>query len=332
MKSIATLTAVEIARLAFDEFINTESGESAKTSLGGAIDLVKNLRDKIRAKFQGSGQAETALTEVEQQKNEAALKEVTEYLNVAMMKDKDFATQVRQIAQQIINAQNQSEKTNQGFHDKLIAATSVISAIAAIAAAYAAHSLNSLEGSQRDFLKKQNASQAIQQWQINTAQIAPSGFKCQVFLNKLTTGLPDTFDNAWDKKAYNLEGQERQEALKACLDRENRTSLPALEEALNANPYVTKSIPVSADVSRFVTTQALDYLNITEAVYMQWKYEIAERCIIEEQLGIQTSNNMRGVVGARTESFRGLHSFFEKNRDTDAVLASIQECKKNKKI
>jgi hypothetical protein len=67
MDPTTAIAASTIAQLAFNEFIKSGSGELAKKSLGVAIDLVKNLRDRIRAKFQGNGRAETALAEVEQQ-------------------------------------------------------------------------------------------------------------------------------------------------------------------------------------------------------------------------------------------------------------------------
>ncbi len=67
MEPTTAIAASTIAGLAFNEFIKSGAGEIAKKSVGGAIDLVKNLRDKIRTKFQGNGRAETALAEVEQQ-------------------------------------------------------------------------------------------------------------------------------------------------------------------------------------------------------------------------------------------------------------------------
>lgn len=113
MEPVATLTTAAIAQLAFNEFIKSGSGELAKKSLSSAIDLVKNLRDRIRTKFRGNGRAEIALAEVEQQGNQAALEKVTKYLDVEMMEDETFATQVRQIAQQIINTQNQNISTRE---------------------------------------------------------------------------------------------------------------------------------------------------------------------------------------------------------------------------
>lgn len=113
MEPTTTLVAGTIAGLAFNEFIKSGVGELAKKSVGGAIDLVKNLRDKIQTKFRGNERAETALAEVEQQGNQAALEKVTKYLDVEMMEDEAFATEVQQIAQQIINIQNQNISTRE---------------------------------------------------------------------------------------------------------------------------------------------------------------------------------------------------------------------------
>ena len=65
MEPTTTLAASTIAGIAFNEFIKSGAGELAKKSLSGTIDLIKNLRGKIRTKFQGNGRAETALAEVE---------------------------------------------------------------------------------------------------------------------------------------------------------------------------------------------------------------------------------------------------------------------------
>jgi cytochrome c551/c552 len=111
MEPLATLAAGTVAKLAFDEFVKAGAGEAAKRSVGGAIELVKNLRDKIKAKFAGNDRAEAALAEVEQQGSEAALQKVSKYLDLEMDEDETFATEIRQIAQQIINIQNQNTTT-----------------------------------------------------------------------------------------------------------------------------------------------------------------------------------------------------------------------------
>ena len=114
MEPVTTATAIAAAKLvelAFNEFIKSGAGEIAKKTVGGAIDLVKNLRDKIKAKFQGNERAEKALAEVEKEGNSAALDKVTKYLDLELDEDEAFATEVRQIAQQIINIQKQNNSS-----------------------------------------------------------------------------------------------------------------------------------------------------------------------------------------------------------------------------
>ena len=108
MEPVTVLTAGAIAKIAFEEFVKAGGGELAKKSVGGAIDLVKALRDKIRDKFKGNDRAETASAEAEQQGTPAALEKVTKYLELEMMEDETFATEIKQMAQQIINVQNTS--------------------------------------------------------------------------------------------------------------------------------------------------------------------------------------------------------------------------------
>ncbi len=108
MEPVTTLAAGAIAKIAFDEFVKSGAGEVAKKTIGEAIDLVKNLRDRIRAKFQGNERAEKALAEVEQEGTPAALEKVSKYLDLELEEDGTFATEVRQLAQQIINIHNQS--------------------------------------------------------------------------------------------------------------------------------------------------------------------------------------------------------------------------------
>ena len=113
MEPITAIAAAKIAEIAFQEFAKSGAGELAKKSVGGAIDLVKNLRDKIKAKFQGNERAEKALAEVEQNGDSAALDKVTKHLDLELDEDEAFATEVRQIAQQIINIQNQNNSSRE---------------------------------------------------------------------------------------------------------------------------------------------------------------------------------------------------------------------------
>ena len=116
MEPVTTATAIAAAKLvelAFNEFVKSGAGEIAKKTVGGAIDSVKNLRDKIKAKFQGNERAEKALAEVEKEGNSAALDKVTKYLDLELDEDEAFATEVRQIAQQIINIQKQNNSSRE---------------------------------------------------------------------------------------------------------------------------------------------------------------------------------------------------------------------------
>ena len=113
MEPVTAIAAAKLVELAFNEFVKSGAGEIAKKTVGGAIDLVKNLRDKIKAKFQGNERAEKALAEVEQQGNSAALDKVTKHLDLELDEDEAFATEVRQIAQQIINIQNQNNSSRE---------------------------------------------------------------------------------------------------------------------------------------------------------------------------------------------------------------------------
>lgn len=106
--SLTVLAASTIVELAFNEIIKAGAGEVAKRSVGGVVDLSNRLRSKIQAKFKSNAQAEAALTEVEQQRNLVALEKVSEHLDVEMQKDSVFASEIREMAQQIINYQNQT--------------------------------------------------------------------------------------------------------------------------------------------------------------------------------------------------------------------------------
>ncbi|PZO44509.1 MAG: hypothetical protein DCF19_01810 [Pseudanabaena frigida] len=112
MEPVSAIAAAKIAEIAFQEFAKSSAGELAKKSVGGAIDLVKNLRDKIKAKFQGNERVEKALAEVEQG-SPTALEKVTKYLDIELDEDEVFATEVRQIAKQIINIQNQNNSSRE---------------------------------------------------------------------------------------------------------------------------------------------------------------------------------------------------------------------------
>jgi hypothetical protein len=107
----ATIAASAIAKIAFDEFVKSGAGAAAKETVAGAVELIKTLRAQIKAKFQGNERATAALAEVERDGSEAALEKVSKYLDLEMDEEQGFADEVRQIAHQIINIQNQSTTT-----------------------------------------------------------------------------------------------------------------------------------------------------------------------------------------------------------------------------
>lgn len=113
MTDPVSLTAGAIAALAFSEFVKSSVGELAKKSVGGTLDLITTLRDKIRTRFQGNDRAMGAIAEVEQHGSETALEKVGKYLDLELVEDEPFAADVRQLAQQIINIQNQTTTFNQ---------------------------------------------------------------------------------------------------------------------------------------------------------------------------------------------------------------------------
>ncbi|UBF25000.1 hypothetical protein K9N68_25680 [Kovacikia minuta CCNUW1] len=110
MEPVSTLAAGAIVQLAFNEFIKSSAGEAAKKLTGEALTKANELRKAIWAKFKGSDRAETALAEVEKEGTPEALDRVTKLLDAEMSFEPEFATQIRQLAQQIQNLTDSSQK------------------------------------------------------------------------------------------------------------------------------------------------------------------------------------------------------------------------------
>ncbi len=95
---IETLTAEVIAKLAFDGVIQAGVGKLTEA----AIEKGKQLWQKIRGKVKEEGVTEAVLVEVEKNKSSQILEEkVVPFLQVAMLKDPQFAQEIQNIAQQI---------------------------------------------------------------------------------------------------------------------------------------------------------------------------------------------------------------------------------------
>lgn len=106
---IETLTAAAIAKLAFDAAIQTGAGKLTEA----AIEKGKQLWQKIRGKVKEEGASETALAEVEKERSPKILEQqVVPFLQVAMLKDPQFAQEIQNIAQQINQEIHEGSKDN----------------------------------------------------------------------------------------------------------------------------------------------------------------------------------------------------------------------------
>jgi hypothetical protein len=115
---VTTIAAGAILNLAFQEFAKSGAGEVAKKTVEGSIALAKKLRDKITARFQGNAKAEAAIATVENDNSPAALNRLEVYLDDAMADDPVFAGELREVAQQIINIQNQNTEGDRTYNQK----------------------------------------------------------------------------------------------------------------------------------------------------------------------------------------------------------------------
>jgi hypothetical protein len=97
---VTTMTASAIASLAFQEFVKSGAGELAKKFTAEAIAKMGQLRELIWNKLKGNPDAEEALEKVHAG-SEEEIPDVVTYLKSAMNNDREFASQVQAIAQEI---------------------------------------------------------------------------------------------------------------------------------------------------------------------------------------------------------------------------------------
>lgn len=114
---VTAIAVGTIAKLAFDKAVEAGAGELGKSAVNAAGNLIQALRDKIKAKFQGNQRAETAIALLEKEEDPAALQKLEVYLDDEMQSDPQFATEIKQMAEQIINIQNQNASFNQQFNN-----------------------------------------------------------------------------------------------------------------------------------------------------------------------------------------------------------------------
>jgi len=109
---IIVVTGAKILELAFNEFIKSSAGETAKKLTSESFVKAGELRQKIVTWFKNKQdvKAEKAITAIQEQGSSEALNNLTTYLNDEMKAEPIFAQDLRQLAQQIINIQNISKE------------------------------------------------------------------------------------------------------------------------------------------------------------------------------------------------------------------------------
>ena len=107
---IIVVTGAKILELAFNEFIKSSAGETAKKLTDEALIKAGELRQKIVTWFKNKQdvKAEKAITAIQEQGSSEALNNLTTYLDDEMKAEPIFAQNLRQIAQQIIHIESQN--------------------------------------------------------------------------------------------------------------------------------------------------------------------------------------------------------------------------------
>jgi hypothetical protein len=123
---LEVFTAAKILEIALTAVIETGSGKFTE----GAIAKAKELWQKIGDRLKSEPTAEAALVKVESEQSKDDLEQVVPFLQVEMIKDKQFAEELQNLAQQfkqlnISNTQDNSSQTqiiggtgNKGFQAK----------------------------------------------------------------------------------------------------------------------------------------------------------------------------------------------------------------------
>lgn len=107
---IIALTATEIVKLAFNEFIKSSAGETAKHLTGAALSKANELRKKILDQFKNdqNSEAEKAIASVQGNGSLEASRRLATYLETEMIARPDFAQSLQRLVQQIYNIQSQN--------------------------------------------------------------------------------------------------------------------------------------------------------------------------------------------------------------------------------
>ena len=100
--------AAIITALGASQFVMTELVKGTATKSGEQ--LAVTLWEKIKQKFQKDDRALEAIAAVETEKSAEAVADLTTYVKSEMKRSPEFATEVQQLAQEIININQQAQE------------------------------------------------------------------------------------------------------------------------------------------------------------------------------------------------------------------------------
>lgn len=108
---IVAMTAAEIIRLAFGEFVKTTTKETTKSLAGKALAKAGELREKIVRWFRHkqNRKAENAIAVIQQEGDEKSLNKLSTYLDDDMDDFPGLAKDLRELAQQVQHLANQKQ-------------------------------------------------------------------------------------------------------------------------------------------------------------------------------------------------------------------------------
>ncbi|HIK34044.1 MAG TPA: hypothetical protein IGS17_19905 [Oscillatoriales cyanobacterium M59_W2019_021] len=101
-------TAVTVVSLAV-KFLEGMAGKSGET-------LTEKLWDAIKSRFAGRKKVEETIAQIEETRDPQAIQKLTTIVDAEMIQDDDFAGEVQQLAQQIINLTQNQTQTQTSMH------------------------------------------------------------------------------------------------------------------------------------------------------------------------------------------------------------------------
>jgi aspartokinase len=105
---IEPISAAVVTALAAGQFVATELAKGTATE--GGKQIAVTMWEKIKQRFQKDDRALEAITAVETEKSEEAVSDLTTYVKSEMKRYPEFAAEVQQLAQNIININQQAQE------------------------------------------------------------------------------------------------------------------------------------------------------------------------------------------------------------------------------